>query len=659
MTKVKENPSLSRYDFNSLAEYMHEELTRRKGARRYLEGQWSEIARQKAMKPSPPAIDIESGKTRRDLGWMPYLEMPWQIETLEIGCADAMRLIFPPDQKFFSAKPDVGDKQYAEVIESAAKTEGFLVSDVDEGDMSAIIEAALLANQKFYGLRRQIGLTIADVLSYGTGAGRGRPGKIATQNPNFTGMPYAEGSTLPMFTNMSIWNTFLDDRYPAAMQQDFLTAPATIYEFTVNYAALMLAAKDGSSNPEDPDGGWIKSAFDDLKADVNGHVTMIELEGDIQIQDNDNEWIFLSNACATAVVAQAGSTAVCKIIRFRQSDSDYRKVLSQPYFQDTMHPRRVSAMDGSDLWGYQERGVGHARAQTDSDFSSGMGVYGSGPLMFGLNLQKAGSDAFSRSIQAGILNVLPVIKGDKNDPFFRGDDFAIYPMAKWLCLGDVETIPIGDQNALGGWFNQMKGEHANVTGTDAPRLGQQTKSHQTAYAVDTELQRGSVRVVDFIQDMKTDFLPSWLQIEYAMLRRHLPKKGVRVWVPKYKGFMTITSKMLPENVSFDVHGAAQPLEDRQKKAERMEKISALAEVDQYAVQAGQQPMNWAEIRRAIIEDDDIDPAKLTPETSGVDAGVESLSPSIAGEPGIPEASAPVTSLSDIRLASGASGPTGE
>lgn len=658
---VKENPSLSDFEFQALAEEIGDEWRRRKTARKYLEGLWADIARQKAMCPSPSTVDAETGKLDPGLAWMPFLEMPWQIQALEIGCADAMRLFFPPNGDFFNVNPDIGSGNYAEIIERTAKTEGFLVSDVNTGDVSAIIQAVQLANQKSYNLRGQIARVVSDILSYGTGAARGRAGKIATQNTNFTGIPYANGSTVPMLTSMSIWNTYLDDRFPAAQMQDFITAPATIYEFTVNFTSLVNAAKSGNTDPERPDGGWIRDALKDIEADIDGQVTMVEMEGDFQIQTRDDEWIWLDNACATALIASKGSETVCKLIRFRQSDKDYRRVLTQPYFLDTMHPRGInsSLQDGADLWGGQSRGGRSVKNQNDPDFASHMGVYGVGPLIFGHPLQKAGSEAFSRSIQAGILNVLPPLKADTNDPFFRGDDFIIAPQQRWMCLGDVETVQIGDVNALGGWFAAMKSEYADVTGTNAPRLGQQTKSHQTAYAVDTETQRGTIRVVDFVQDAKADFLNSWLQMEYQMLRQHLPREGVRVWVPKYKGYMTVTKKMLPERVEYEVFGASEPLEARQKKAERIEKIQLLAQVDQIAVQNGQQPMNWGEVRRAIIEDEEIDVAKLTPEISGVDAGTESLAASVAGDPGLQGAVTPVTSLDDIRLASGVAGPARE
>ncbi len=657
--KVALNPSLSDFKWDDLAQFMEDELSRRKKARRYLEGIWAEIARQKALKPSPPRLDISTGKTNELLGWMPYLETPWQIQTLEIGCADSMRLAIPPNGRFFKAKPDAQDKDYAAVIDAAARNEGMLVGEVNQEDIAAIVEAVLLANQRSYNLKRQLGLLIADGLSYGTGAGRGRPGTVATLNPNYTGIAYREGDTIPMFTNMSIWNTYLDDRYPAAMQQDYLLSPATIYSFSVNFSSIQLAAKEGSSDPENPDGGWIKDAFKDLEADNAGNVSLVELEGDIELQDNDGEWIVMENACATAITANNGAETVCRIVRFRQSDKDFRRCMHQPYFQDTMHPRRFASFEGDDLWGYRERGSGYAKNQYDSDFASSVGVYGVGPLMFGYPMQKAGSDAFSRSIQAGILNVMPPIKTDKNDPFYRGDGFIIAPGQVWNALETPEVVNIADQNALGGWYQQMKVEHANVTATDAPRLGQQTKSHQTAYAVDTELQRGTVRIVDYVQDLKTDLLPSWLHMEYAMLRRYLPRRGVRVWVEKYKGFMTVTRDMLPERCDFDVHGAAQPLEEQQQEARMIRKIELLAQVDQIAVQNGAQPMNWAEVRRAIIEEEEIDAAKLTPEVSGVDVGTESLSPQFAVGPEVPGPSGSVTALDDIRLASGAQGSAGQ
>jgi len=104
MRTVTESGSLNSQDFlDKTAHQISQDYRYRRNDRKQLEEQWDEIDRQVSMKAKPSNIDKKSGRAAPGSEWMPFIELPWQAQTLELIPADARRLQFPSERKWFFA----------------------------------------------------------------------------------------------------------------------------------------------------------------------------------------------------------------------------------------------------------------------------------------------------------------------------------------------------------------------------------------------------------------------------------------------------------------------------------------------------------------------------------------------------------------------------
>ena len=163
----------------------------------------------------------------------------------------------------------------------------------------------------------------------------------------------------------------------------------------------------------------------------------------------------------------------------------------------------------------------------------------------------------------------------------------IEPGKKWEALSEIVVHQIGNPSALLQAFVTLLQIYADVVGVTAPRLGAQTKSHQTAFAIDTEQTRGQTRTVDYVRSMMFGGLNDFLSMEYEMLRQTFRKRAI--YIPKHNMWEPVSKDILPELVTFDIHGAAGPTEEREKEAAQLQSINLAMQMDAALIQTGQQP----------------------------------------------------------------------
>ena len=240
-------------------------------------------------------------------------------------------------------------------------------------------------------------------------------------------------------------------------------------------------------------------------------------------------------------------------------------------------------------------------------------------------------------------------RGARHPSSWRRTEARTSPRARYgkTPAGSIQVHQIGDPLALMQMWMALKAEYATVTGTDAPRLGQQTKSHQTAYAVDTELQRGVVRTVDYVRSFQEGPARTFLHLEYSYILEALVRP-TPIYIPKFKQWVEISAKMLPKRVIYEILGAATPADDQGKLVRKVNAIQLLAQLEPLAVQAGKQPMDWDEIRKEIAEDGGLN-ADVTPQPPAGGSGQD------AEGPGNPDASQGAAGNAYLRLAAGVQG----
>lgn len=546
-------------DWKQIAEQIHQEWVDRKKRRADLEKRWKQVDRQLSMDP----IKMVEKATGQAKAWFPELELPNQAESLEVLMADARRLIFADDRNYFSARAHATDAELAKIDLSAIVSgdTAEVPSRIEGEDLEAIIEGVITSNQDRYDYRGVWDLLNGEAFKYGAFVGRMAMVSDDKFDNHFSGI-VRRSSKFPALVPRSIKNVYLDDSVTAVMHQGMMVGPATVECRKQNLDDLKMAAKKGSSDPTQEMGGWMAARIRDVEPDKNNMVDILEWEGDLIVTRSSGPNMFLPNSLVSVVVGQGGPT----VFRYRENPYPFRSYFSQGYHHEDVES-----------------------------------AYATSPLMKGAPVQNAATTAWNRFMQAVILNAEPPLKYNPNDQYLQQTGGpVIEPGAQWGSLSDIEVIQIGDPLALQGALVMLLQLYSDVVGVNAPRLGAQTKSHQTAFAVDTEQNRGQVRTVDYVHSVMYGGMKAALNMEYFMLRKSMQKGPI--YIPKYKAFVDIGKEFLPENVTFDVHGAAGPLEEREREAEQQNAINLALQIDNALVQTGREPnLDPAQIQRALLD----------------------------------------------------------
>ena len=329
------------------------------------------------------------------------------------------------------------------------------------------------------------------------------------------------------------------------MNEGYIIGASVIHEKTQRLEDLILAAKRGSTDPKDENGGWMPKHLSKIKANKHGEVTLLEYEGDLIISRTGDS-TFSPNTIVT-IVSGEGTR---EVVRLRFNSYPFNSYINFPY--------HVEHLDSA---------------------------YPASPLMKGRPIQIAAVDALNKTMMAAALNVLPPIRWDKDDPELASSGGPqIYPGALWGAATKIDAIQIGNPDALMRSYGAFLQQYANVTGVNAPRLGAQTVSHTTAFAKEAEISRGTIRTVDYVRSTLNGPLSKWLSMAYEMGRKEL--KETSVYIPAYNGFATITKDSLPENVVFEAHGSGGPAEESAKQQQRLQSLQMALQMHTAAAQMG-------------------------------------------------------------------------
>ena len=550
-----EKDKLDRRDWPHVVEFVVREYEDRKRRRVDLNERWAEVDRQIEQKPD--AMVTEQGNRPEDEGWFKGLALPLQSQTLEVLTSDIDRIRFPEGRNFFSAHSEMTDDNLRSLEDGQffPDVKVDVPARVDQGDLDAIVEAALTHNHSLYGFREQWNRLDAEAIRYGTMVAR-----LAMIRPDKTrdGM---DRKPIPMIVPSSVRNTYLDDSVQHVMNEGVARAPATIREYWQNLADLRIAAR-GSENPDKFTGGWMPRALDELEPDQDGNVKLLEYEGDPVLPRSRGPNIYLENVIVTVVIGKGKEPA--RPVRLRYNQFPFRPTFSQPY-------------------------------HVESAFSP----YGVGPLMLGAPLQRAATYAKNALMQASILNGDPVIWINPADYYAHGASYSIHPGAKLSSVTAPQELQIGDPVALMQVVGMLLQFYADVVGVNPPRLGAQTKSHQTAFAVDSEITLGRTRTVDYVRASNQGAMTQFLKMEYAMLRATMPRGPV--YSEKMGGWFPLDRAQLPERVTFDVHGAGGPMEEREREVRQQTSLTLALQIEQFRRQAGEQGLNLDKFQEFILQ----------------------------------------------------------
>ena len=595
-------------DWKTVAEFVKDEADRRasRSDRKTLENQWKEVDRQVAMEPRA-RVDAEGRAVDASTDWMPNLELSLQAETLEIHTSDVARFLFPDDRNFFSAHVGMDDSAL-EAMERATLVPGLSDASeqalrsffgeqqqgINQENLDALIEGVLTHFHNMWGHRKAWDLISSETLKYGVCPPQANMVRLDQYSRDFRGV-FRENRRIPALNVYSIKDVYLDDSETQAFQSGYMLGPSYIRRSSHNLDDLRLEASKGSQEPTLETGGWMPKRLENLEAKGpdKKSVEVLEYEGDLVVPRKTTSAMFFPNVIVSVVVSGGGPT----VFRYREREFPFRRTIENHYHRE------------------------HANSP-----------YSTSPLIKGVPLQKAATDAMNRMMQAVALQAGRPMAWDPSDTYLEAQGGpALIPNSVFQALSKIQVIEVGDVGGLLNVYLALVRQYMDVTGVHAPRLGAQTKSHQTRFAVASEQERGAVRTVDYVRSMMTGSMQSWLSMEYYMLRKKMPPTDI--FVPKYQAYVRVTRDMLPESVTFDVHGSAGPLEEREKFAQKQNALALALQIEPLKLQTGGKPLNLKKIQETLLREggftnvDTIMAEEVEPEAPGTQAG-----------PGIPDAS---------------------
>lgn len=574
MPEVVEKDKIGQFDasdFKKIEEFVITEHRRRQNLRKDRHKDWAEIDRQLRMEPDVKYKKSKGGKNISHKAWMPEMELPNQASALEILSSDFMKMAFPDTGEWFRAKSNVDLDFMERFRDGSAVVVGEELdppSLITQENVDDYVQGWCMHGFRQFDHRDTWNLMAVEALKYGDGVGRARK---ATK-PTF--IHHSKGTVestkkIPILAPVSIKDVFLDDSGPSLMADGVVVRPGEIFHQFKKLVDVVLAADRGKKDPNDEDGGWMPEAITGLEGDKSGNIEYLEYEGDLIVPKDGAGTLYIPNAIATVVIGKNGKSADSRLIRFRFRKEPYSSYLHLPYHRENVED-----------------------------------PYSTSPLMKGAPIQKAGSEALNRFMQAAILNTEPPMRYSRDDQFFRAKGGPrVFPGAQWPTETDVDTVKIGDPGALQSGYVALLQQYAEVTGITAPRLGSQTVSHTTAFAKDQEIERGSVRTVDFVRSTVHGPMTRWLHMFYEMSKETLGEETEAVYNDKFGGFVNVNNEFLPEQVHFEVYGAAGPSESAAKTQQKFQAIMTALQVNQLGVQQGvAEPLNYEAITKELLKE---------------------------------------------------------
>ena len=540
---------LTKDDKDVMAEMICDTLSQRKKKRHHLEAHWRDIDRQLAMEPSIKVLKDQTGRLEETTSWMSETELPNQSETLEISIADSRRLTVPKGVDWFNAHSALTDKYLARVdFQSLIEgDENDVPSRIDQDNADKLVVGLMTHWHNQYDFKGNLDLISGEAFKYSMGVGRARYVKKRVFAHTNKGVNFTD-HRIPILVPRSIKQTYLDDTCHSLNNEGLIVAPGQIFCQRQKVKDVMMAAKSGSSDINDMQGGWIKTAFKGW--DETAEVEIHEWEGDMVVGRKTTGAMYLPNSIISVAVGikngKANGSTERTVFRIRKNDVPYSSYILFPYHQEHI----------------------------DSP-------YATSPLMKGRPLQAAQTEALNRLMELGALQSQPPVSQDEDS----AAPTKIYPGCK---LGESAKVhDIGDPQAMLAVYQFLDGQYSDVTGRTAARLGQQTVSHTTAFAKDAELARGQIRIVDYSDSTLEGPLERWLAMEYEMGRKNMGEETF--YIRPYGGFVRAKKAFLPDHVEFEAFGAGQPADENAKFQKKMSALNQAIQIDQIAISMGQPP----------------------------------------------------------------------
>lgn len=595
MSEVDKKSKISEVDFDAVATYIYGEYLRRKKDRKWLHEKMRTIDRQLRIKPSVKYKADDEGNAIKNNKWMPECELPNQSQTLELLCSEARKMMFPDNGPFFKAKAYSSDEFLNMFKNNAAFIVGSEIdapSIITSENVNMYVQGFLSDALKQFNHDDAWDLINSEAFKYGVGVGRIRMASKSVFIHDSTNT-YDKSKKIPILVPIPLKNVYLDDKAYDYMAHGASVGPSVILKMNRKYADLMVEAKNGNKDDTFMSGGWLTKNIAEIEPDKNGFVELLEYEGDIVFPKNGDEdnSVLVPNAIITVLCGKNGGDLAQKVIRVQYNELPSSSYIIVPYQKEHIDC-----------------------------------PYGTSPLIKGEPIQTVASESLNRYMQAAILSTQPPVQYDKDDQYFKSKGGPkIFPSATWASSGDIKVHQIGNPAPLLAGYQAFLGQYSDVTGITAARLGAQTVSHTTAYAKDKEIEKGTLRTVDYVRAVMKTPMVKWLSMAYYLAKKQLGDNVVQAYMEEFGSYVNVKSDMLPDIVCFEALGSIAPQESIARQQQRLSAMMQAIQLNQLAVQSGlAQPLNYEAIQRQLLREAGItDVDALTTNPQG-DAGTPAI-----------------------------------
>lgn len=568
-TNLADDRRLTKKDHAAIAETIAAEYSRRRSRRTDLEALWDDVDRQVMLQPVE-MNRLADGSTDPRTAWMPWFEESWQSTALEVIVSDLLEMLLPEGGKFFASLPDTNGELLDGILSEISADWYFdgRETKATADDVRAIVDAVHLHFMGLYDFRGVLRSLLVDAVKYGAFAAKVRIVQSDTFSGDYRGT-YSKSVKFPALVHYPIRNVYLDDSAPTVWTSGETVGPAHIWTSVLKVAALKRLSGDG----------WLPAKIAEFTKGLaeDDDVTLVEYSGDLVVPRSTVPSIFLP-ACVATVASCSGAEPGNTLVRYQENPYPFRTWITDAYFPTNLH-------------------VGGKPSP-----------YGSAPLLNGHPLQRAGSNLFTRMTHAALLNARPPVSYDPDTTAYAvsgGPD--LYPGALIPDpTGALRVHQIGNLDQLAQVWTQVRQAYMEVTGVLPGRISGMSKSHQTLGAVQTEQERSASRTVTFGRSLLTGLLRTYLAIAYELGKDCLRGRGRMIYVPKFRDFVNISSRMLPEACEYDVFGSGEPQAAALALTKKLNALTLVAKSNEIAVQQGGRPMDWDRFRLDVMEDAGID-----------------------------------------------------
>lgn len=558
-TEVKETSTdqFTSEEWAAVARHIHEDFRKRRDAkaRKSAERQWKEVDRQIAMIPDRSKKVDSAGRSIPENAWMPEMELPLMSIALEVLSADLKKMLFPDSGNFFTAHTETTDEYLKTASEDVLipgdqmETPSLIAQD----NADKLTEGIHIEYMRQGEFEQHVDDIMKESLKYNIGVGRAKTPKKHSLTQRRGAID--DKDEVPVLVPRSIKHIYPDFSRVRVLNENLMISDSVIDAQVILRSDLVLAADSGSRDPNKDNGGWMPEAIEGLTGDEDGYIEILEYEGDLVMgKEGARRSIVIKNGIFTVAVSGTGDKQVERVIRFRRSDLEQSSYLFFIYNKEQIED-----------------------------------PYASSVLMTAAPIQASASEMLNRMLMSAALETQPVLTYDPSDMTMQAQQGPkVYPGAQIATLGTVDVLNIGNSNEMFNIYSGLLAQFANITGITPARLGAPTKSHTTRFAKEAEIVQGQSRTVAFARSVMRGPLKAWLELQHKLIMKVF--KGRKTfYIDEYGGYVDISKKSIPKNVTFSVFGAGNPVEEEQQIARRFASAQQAIQLETLRLNAGMPP----------------------------------------------------------------------